>query len=181
MAKALIRLHEVDFSAAPAASNSEKTLHESLQDELNINSLQYLYSSPCYVGFLQRRFDRMLRDARAAHDPQRGEAIRLLLASAKPGSEAHASLTLAQTLLDRSQTVAEKIRFLWVTPQARDRLTEWSLAQQWGIYLCFRQEAQPGDWAQVQAKDFVEAFEKMRVSGFPPQRDPQHLFATIVR
>ena len=111
LAKALIRLHEVDSSAAPAVSHSEKTLHESLQDELNINSLQYLYSSPCYAGFLQRRFDRMLRDARAAHDPQRGEAIKLLLASATPGSEAHASLTFAQTLLDRSQTVSENIRF----------------------------------------------------------------------
>ena len=72
LAKALIRLHEVDFSAAPAASNSEKTLHESLQDELNINSLQYLYSSPCYVGFLQRRFDRMITQARARLDPRRG-------------------------------------------------------------------------------------------------------------
>ena len=102
-------------------------MHESLQDELHINSLQYLYSSPCYVGLLQRRFDRMLRGARAAHDPQRGESITLLLASAKPGSEAHASLTFAQTLLDTSQGYSEKLRILWVTPHARDRLAEWSL------------------------------------------------------
>ena len=172
LAKALISLHEVDFSAAPAASNSESKMHESLQADLNINSLQYLYSSPCYAGFLQRRFASVLRDARAAPDPQRGEAIRLLLASSKPGSEAHASLTFAQTLLDASQTDAEKIQFLWVTPHPRDRLTEWSLEQKWGVYLCFRQQAQPGDWAHVPAKDFVEALEKMRVSGVPAKEVP---------
>ena len=73
-----------------AASRSEPSLHDSLQAGLNINDLNDLYISPCSAGFLERRFNRMLRDTRAAHDPQRGEAIILLLASAKPGGEAHA-------------------------------------------------------------------------------------------
>ena len=98
LAKACIRLHYDVCSAAIAVASSEAECHESLLVSLNINRRQYLYSSPCYAGFLQRRFDRMIRQARATPAPQcRGASI-LLLASATPG-EAHASRTSAQTLL----------------------------------------------------------------------------------
>eukprot|EP00975_Prorocentrum_lima_P036962 7780521-Prorocentrum_lima.AAC.1 len=43
LAKALVQLHDIDFSAAPAAAVSERAFHEELQSTLNIGNLQYLY------------------------------------------------------------------------------------------------------------------------------------------
>ena len=61
LAKALVRLHGIDLSAAPAAPNSEANFHTWIQTNLNMTGLQYLYNSPCYNGFLNRRFDKLLR------------------------------------------------------------------------------------------------------------------------
>ena len=132
--------------------------------------LQYLYTSPCYDGFLNRRFDKLLQLARTAGDPDRGEIIRLLLGSAEPGSHAHASLTCAQILLDPNKKDTEKMPLLWCTPNARELLTEWSVEKRWNIYLCFDQKAAAGDWADFQVQDFMAAFEAMRVAGLPPPR-----------
>ena len=134
LAKALVRLHGIDLSAAPAAPNSEANFHEWIQTNLNMTGLQYLYTSPCY-GVLNRRFDKLLKLARTAGDPFRGEIIRLLLGSAEPGSHAHASLTFAQNMLDPNKNDTEKMPLLWCTPNARELLTEWSVEKHWHIYL----------------------------------------------
>ena len=135
LAKALVRLHGIDLSAAPAAPNSEANFHARIQTNLNMTGLQYLYNGPCYNGFLNRRFDKLLKLARTAGDPDRGEIIRLLLASADPGTHVHASLTCARILLDPNKNDTEKMPLLWCTPNARQLLTEWSLAKTWQVYL----------------------------------------------
>eukprot|EP00969_Alexandrium_andersonii_P074410 3282062-Alexandrium_andersonii.AAC.1 len=85
LAKALVGLHEIDFSAAPAARNSEAAFHVQLQADLQIGLVHYLYNSPCYEGYLKRRFDTLLARARGEAEPARSATIKLLLASADPG------------------------------------------------------------------------------------------------
>ena len=66
LATALCTLALIDFTAAPAAPESEKTFHEWLQAELPLAQVQFVYNSALYQGLLATRFDKYFGMAQQA-------------------------------------------------------------------------------------------------------------------
>eukprot|EP00974_Lingulodinium_polyedra_P042768 4105322-Lingulodinium_polyedra.AAC.1 len=66
---------------------------------------------------------------------QRGEGIRVMLESARPGSVEHAALLFAQTVGDDSMPLLDKVRLLWFTAQVDALLIVWSLDPGWATHL----------------------------------------------
>ena len=167
LATALCKLASIDFTAAPAAPESEKSFHNWLQAELPLAQVQFLYNGALYQGFLATTFEKYFEKANQADADERSHLIALLLESVGAGTPEHMSLTFAKALACPETATRKKIRLLWSTPGAPALVADWHMATEWGRYLPFAQQAGADDWAHENVDAFMAAFEGLRSAQVP--------------
>ena len=94
LANALCKFRSVEFVVFPEVETSERLFHSWLQENMTLGQVPFLYCSPLHHTFLKVRFAEQLHLANISPG-NRGEIIRVLLESARVGSNEHSQLNFA--------------------------------------------------------------------------------------
>jgi hypothetical protein len=108
LATAICKLRPMGFNADAKAEASESSFHAWLQEKVPLAQVQFLYKSALYQAFLKNRFTQQLGLAKRK-PAERGETVRILLASASLGSTEHMALVFSQTMDGEGIPLLEKL------------------------------------------------------------------------